>query len=115
MRKVMGWMFVGAMLLGVSAAYADVDPAATQKTWKAKCSSCHGMDGKGATKQGTKMKIADISSEAWQKGITDDKMKESINKGFKREKDGVKQEMAAAKLSPEQVDALVAFIRTLKP
>ena len=54
MRKL---TFVLAMLsTPVFAASAD---EATEKMWSAKCASCHGKDGKGKTKQGEKMKIAD--------------------------------------------------------
>jgi mono/diheme cytochrome c family protein len=94
---------------------AHADPA-TERLWKAKCGSCHGADGKGQTDQGKKLAISDMTTAAWQSGITDDKIKVAINDGVKREKGGVKQEMDGykAKLKPEQVDALTAYIRTLK-
>lgn len=62
------------------------------------------------------MAVADLSSAAWQGAITDDKIKAAISDGIKRDKDGVHQEMEAykSKLRPDQIDALVAYIRALK-
>ena len=42
--------------------------------------------------------------------------KAAISDGLKREKNGVKQEMDGykSKLRPDQIDALAAYIRTLK-
>lgn len=87
-----------------------------ERTWKAKCASCHGNDGKAATAQGKKMKVQDMTTAAWKKEFPADKIKAAINDGVKREKDGVKQEMKGYKdkLTPEQVDALVKYIEGLK-
>ncbi len=110
----MRWMMLLTFLVP-SIAMAEGNPA-IERTWKAKCASCHGADGKGQTEQGKKMAVADMSSAAWQSGITDDKIKAAIADGVKREKNGVKQEMEPykAKLKPEQIDGLVTYIRGLK-
>src|SRR5450432_2337948 len=82
---------VGSLLLS-GLALAEVDKK-TERTWKAKCASCHGADGKGQTDQGTKMGIADYTDPAWQKGKTDADLKKAITEGVNREKAGKKQEM----------------------
>jgi mono/diheme cytochrome c family protein len=84
----------------------------TERTWSAKCASCHGDKGKGDTKKGQEMKIADMSTAAFQKE-GDDKLKKAIEDGVNTTKDGVKQEMDGYKdkLKPEEVDALVKYIR----
>jgi mono/diheme cytochrome c family protein len=94
---------------------AHADPA-TERLWKAKCGSCHGADGKAQTEQGKKMSISDMSSAAWQGEFTDDKIKAAISDGVKRDKNGVKQEMDSykSKLRADQIDAVAAYIRTLK-
>ena len=86
-----------------------------ERAWKAKCSSCHGQAGKGDTEKGQQMKIADMTTAEFQ-AKKDDELKNAILNGVKKEKGGVKQEMDAFKgdLTPEQVDALVAYIRTFK-
>jgi mono/diheme cytochrome c family protein len=109
MRRILIAAFLALPLV------ASADPA-TERLWKAKCGSCHGADGKGQTDQGKKMAVSDMTTAAWQSGITDDKIKAAISDGVKREKGGVKQEMDGykAKLQPAQIDALTAHIRTLK-
>ena len=109
----MRWMML--MLLLPSVAAAEPNPQ-IDRAWRAKCASCHGPDGKGQTEQGKKMAIADMSTAAWQGAITDDKIKAAISDGFTREKNGVKQQMEAykAKLRPDQIDGLVAYVRGLK-
>ena len=97
-------------------AFAEVDKKVL-RTWKAKCSSCHGEDGKGATEQGKKMEVRDMSTADFQKDVTDAKAKEAITNGVKRKtKDGKPQEMEAYKdkIKPEDMDGLVAYIRTFK-
>ena len=93
---------------------ADVDKK-TLRTWKAKCASCHGEDGKGATEQGKKMGVRDMTSTDFAKE-TDAKMKDAIANGIKQTKDGRTQEMEPYKdkLKPEEIDNLVAYIKTLK-
>jgi mono/diheme cytochrome c family protein len=109
----MRWMML--VLLLPSLAAAEPNPQ-IDRLWRAKCASCHGPDGKGQTEQGKKMAVADMSTAAWQAGITDDKIKAAIADGLKRDKNGVKQEMEAykSKLRPDQIDGLVAYIRGLK-
>ncbi len=104
-----------SVLLSSAMALGAEDPKKTERTWKSKCASCHGQTGKGDTDKGKQMKVADMTTAAYQ-AKKDDELKKAINDGVKQEKDGVKQEMDGFKgeLTPEQVDALVAYIRTLK-
>jgi mono/diheme cytochrome c family protein len=109
MRNAMALVLFSASL----SAWAG-DPA-TERTWKAKCASCHGVDGKGQTEQGKKQGVADMSNAAWQKKFTDDQIKAAIANGVNETRDGKKKEMEAYKnkLRPDQIDALVALIRGL--
>jgi cytochrome c len=104
-----------ASVLLSATAMAQTDPKKVERAWKAKCSSCHGAAGKGDTEKGQQMKIADMTSADFQ-AKKDDELKNAILNGVKKEKGGVKQEMDAFKgdLTPEQVDAVVAYIRTFK-
>ena len=100
------------LLPGLYGNAAQAADAKTVRTWKAKCASCHGAEGKGDTEQGVKMKLPDMSKPQWQKEHSDEKMKQSILNGVKKE--GT-EGMDAYKdvLSPEQVDGLIAYIRSL--
>ena len=110
MRKISGFVFL-AILAGSSLARAEVDKK-TERTWKSKCASCHGADGKAQTDQGKKLKVEDMTAAAWQKGHTDAQIKSAIENGVK--KDGSEMEGYKDKLDAASIDALVAYVRTLK-
>jgi len=105
--------FIAVLGLG---SVARADDAAVERMFKSKCAACHGNDGKGKTKQGEKMKIGDMTTAAFKKEATPDKIKETILEGINREKDGVKQEMKPlkGKITDEQVGQLVTYVRGLK-
>jgi mono/diheme cytochrome c family protein len=85
-------------------------PAGAEETgeslFRGKCGMCHGPDGAGKTLMGEKLKILDLRSAEVQKK-TDADLKAVIGKG--------KDKMPAyeAKLSKEQIDKLVVYIRCL--
>ncbi len=118
MRRFGSKLAAGILTFGlcVSVASAGEPDKKTVRTWKAKCAACHGNDGKGDTEKGKKMGIHDYTAAAWQSDMTDAKMKEAIQNGVKRERNGKKQEMDPFKdkLKPDEVDALVALVRGLK-
>ncbi|HKA87025.1 MAG TPA: c-type cytochrome [Haliangiales bacterium] len=86
----------------------------TERTWKAKCASCHGDDGKGQTTKGKEMGVRDATAPAWQKEFTDEAIQKAIEDGLDRTKDGKKQQMDAykAKLKPDQIEDLVKYMRS---
>ena len=96
---------------GLCSASAQAEDKKAERTWKAKCASCHGADGKGETDQGKKMKLKDMTSAEWHKTTTDAKIREAILNGVKSDAG----EMQAYKdsLSGDQVDGLVNYIHTL--
>jgi len=85
-------------------------PTRAQETgeslFKGKCAMCHGPDGAGKTTMGEKLKVPDLHSADVQKK-SDADLKTIITKG----KD--KMPGYETKLSKEQIDKLVAFIREL--
>ena len=95
-----------ALSLAPSAHAEDV-----AEVWKAKCKSCHGDDGKAKTKMGQKESIVDMSQPAWQQAQTDADIREMIADGSPRNR---KMKPYKDKLSPQQIDALVGYIRTMK-
>jgi cytochrome c6 len=74
--------------------------------FKSKCAMCHGPDGAGKTMMGEKLKIPDLQSADVQKK-SDADLKTIITKG----KD--KMPGYETKLSKEQIDKLVVYIRDL--
>lgn len=80
---------------------------ATADVYKAKCASCHGADGKGDTPAGAKLKVKDLASDEVQKQ-SDADLAGVIEKG-KKPMPGYE-----GKITKEQVDGLVKWIRSLK-
>ena len=103
-RKSSLLMAVLCSLLPLAAARAADD--ATVKLYGTKCASCHGADGAGTTTVGKVLKLKDIRDPEVQK-ISDADMTTLIAKG--------KDKMPANEkaLKPEQIKALVAYVREL--
>lgn len=90
------------MLIATPIALAD-----GAATFKGKCAMCHGPDGAGQTAMGKNLKLRDLRSADVQKQ-TDAELVKWITDG--------KGKMPAykGKLTPAEIDAVVAIIRTLK-
>ncbi|MFZ3262780.1 MAG: cytochrome c [Terriglobales bacterium] len=88
----------------IASTYTFADAGAD---FKAKCAMCHGANGSADTVMGKNMKIRDFSSPEVQKQ-SDAELESIISKG--------KGKMPAydGKLSKDQIDGLVKWIRTLK-
>ena len=104
-RKLVFLMLIVSVAMPVLA-YADATPDAAA-IYKAKCAMCHGADGAGQTPTGKSMKVRDLRSAEVQK-MTDAELTKVIADG--------KGKMPAykAKLSAEETQMLVTFIRQLK-
>jgi mono/diheme cytochrome c family protein len=90
-----------------TSAHAESAP----EDWKAKCKSCHGEDGRAKTKMGEKESIADLSQPAWQKAWSDAAIRQVIAEGSPK---NTRMKPFKEKLTPQQIDALVGYIRTMK-
>lgn len=77
------------------------------ETFKAKCAMCHGADGKGDTAMGKNLKLRDLGSADVQ-GQSDADLVNTITNGKGRmpKYDG--------KLTKDQINDVVKYIRTLK-
>jgi mono/diheme cytochrome c family protein len=109
-------MMIGAATaaLAVMAAYAD-EPAApdAKTTFETKCAICHGKDGKGATKMGTKLGLRDYTDPKIQETLKDEEMVKAIKEGIKKD-DQTKMKAFGESLSDAQIKALVDYVRSLK-
>jgi cytochrome c553 len=96
------------LLLGATA-WAD----SPEEIWKekGKCTNCHGDDGRGKTKIGKKEKIPDLTSTRWQSRHSDEQIKDTITNGSE---DNPKMKPFKDKLTPEEIDSMVKFVRGLK-
>jgi len=104
------------VLLAIPMAFAfafttNVFAADGKAVYADNCAKCHGDDGKGATKMGTKLGAKDYTDAAVQSAITDDQAFKSIKEGMKKDD---KTLMKPSELSDEDIKASVAYLRTFK-
>jgi len=118
MKKVVRNILMAATLagfgLGVGLGTANAEPSKkAMRSWKAKCASCHGEDGKGQTEQGKKMGVGDMTQAAFWKEVKDGA--KVVADGLKREKGGKQQEMKPFKdkLSADEIKELVDYAQSL--
>jgi mono/diheme cytochrome c family protein len=103
-RLLAPFTLVALLPLAASAA-VDVGPI-----WQKKCASCHGKDGTADTEMGRKQKIKDMTKPEWQAKQKDSELKDAIENGVK----DTKMKPFKDKLKPEEIDALVTYVRGLK-
>ena len=86
-----------------ASAKADEKSAAL---YKQKCAACHGVDGKGETANGKAMKVRSFADPEVAK-LSDDELAGAIEKG--------KGKMPAygKSLKPDEIKAMVAYVRSL--
>jgi mono/diheme cytochrome c family protein len=102
-RKLFALLTVSILLI-LPASLAAADGAAL---YKAKCASCHGVNGSGDTAMGKAMKLRDLRSPEVQKQTDADLTKVTADgKG--------KMPAYKGKLTDAEITALVAHMRTLK-
>jgi mono/diheme cytochrome c family protein len=75
-------------------------------TYKQKCVACHGADGKGETPAGKAMNVRSFASAETAK-MTDQELADIIEKGKG------KMPKYGASLKPDEMKAMVAYIRSL--
>src|SRR5262245_38463140 len=74
--------------------------------YKQKCASCHGPDGKGETAAGKAMQVRSFASPETTK-MSDDELAALIEKGKG------KMPKYCATMKPDEIKAMVAYVRTL--
>jgi len=106
--RLLASIVAGSVLVSATALAAE-DPKKTERTWKSKCATCHGQSGKGDTDKGKELKIVDMTTPGFQ-AKKDDELRKAILDGVEKEK----SHAFKGELTPEQVDALVAYVRGFK-
>jgi mono/diheme cytochrome c family protein len=102
MNSISSWLL---LILLIFPAYCFADPPDASALYKSKCTVCHGTDGTGDTPMGKKLGSKSFKSPEVQKE-SDSDLKNIISSG--------KGKMPAYKtLAPEQIDALVKYVREL--
>ena len=104
MTKKLALLAFVLILFAFTPTFSSAQDAAA--TFKAKCAMCHGPDGSGKTTMGEKFNIHDLRSAEVQKQ-SDAELVQIVTKG--------KNKMPSydGKLTKEQIDQLVAYVREL--
>jgi cytochrome c553 len=101
---------IALILAGAAGTSFSADVVAN---WKEHCAKCHGDDGKGDTKTGKKLSIADLTDSAVQAKFTDEAALKAMKEGL-TDKAGKVTMKAVEGLTADDMAALVKYVRTLK-
>jgi len=105
----------GVILLAPGLGLADGDAKSGNDLYHQNCAVCHGAAGKGDGPGAAALtpKPRDLTDKAYMSGLDDRKLHESIAKGGQAiGKSPLMPPMGAA-LSAQQIDDIVAYVRTL--
>ena len=108
MKKLALLVLPAAFALALTSTAVAADGAAV---YADNCAKCHGDDGKGATKMGTKLGARDYTDAAVQAAFTDDQAFKSIKEGMKKDD---KTLMKPSELADDDIKASIAHLRTFK-
>ena len=99
-----------AILTSALLATGSLLAADVKANWDKHCAKCHGVDGKGQTTMGKKLKVMDYTNPEHQKKFTDE---EAIKLTTLGKKEGDKTLMKGFKdeLSEQEIKDLVAYVR----
>ncbi len=99
--------------LAIFAAVPAALAADAKANWGQYCAKCHGADGKGQTKMGQKLGIKDYTDAKVQAEFSDEEALKAIREGSK-DKNGKTLMKPVEGLAPEEMEALVQYIRAFK-
>jgi mono/diheme cytochrome c family protein len=105
MRNKIATLLVAASMLGSASLALAADAA---ENWNKNCQGCHAKDGSGSTVMGKKNNVDDYRTAAAQAKFTDAQAIAIITDGKE------KMKSFKDKLTPDEIKALVAYVRTFK-
>lgn len=105
-------MILLAAMFGLTAALTTKG-AEAKENYETLCAKCHGAEGKGDTKMGTKLGCKDFTDAKVQADMKDDAATKAIKTGLKTDDDKTLMK-PFDQLSDDEIKALVAYVRTLK-
>ncbi|MGH9970266.1 MAG: c-type cytochrome [Pyrinomonadaceae bacterium] len=86
----------------------ELSQASATEIYGRRCASCHGKDGRAKTFKAKFNSARDLTNSQWQADVSDERLFNSIMNGRGR------MPAFGRKISEEQVNALVAYVRGLK-
>lgn len=114
-RRFMVFIFIVAAAAGLSlltvlgAGKTNEAAAADAATiYNGQCVSCHGRDGRGRTRKGRQTRARDMTNPSWQDDVSDERLFNSMSNGRG------KMPAFRKKISENDIDALVAYVRRMR-
>jgi mono/diheme cytochrome c family protein len=86
----------------------ESSPRSAAELYAKQCASCHGKDGRAKTLKAKLNHARDLSDRAWQDDASDERIFNAIMNGKR------KMPSFSKKLSEQEIDALVSYVRALK-
>ena len=111
-NNTMKKMILLAAMFGLAAALS-AKAADAKENYDTLCAKCHGAEGKGDTKMGTKLGCKDFTDAKVQADLKDDAATKALKEGLK-DADGKTLMKPFDALSDDEVKALVAYVHGLK-
>lgn len=109
----LGLIALAGTFAASSALAGDVD---VTELWSKNCAICHGKDAKGETKSGKEKGVKDLTDPKVRAETKRDAAIKNVKEGVKDEKTGKdRMKPFGAKLTDEQIAALVDWALTVKP
>jgi mono/diheme cytochrome c family protein len=111
--RAISHLFVGAgLLVGLVGAGCSGRPSSQegQALFLQICARCHGDDGKGNPVERARLGVPDMTDPVFHARLNDDQMKHAIRKGST----SGKMPPFGTSFSEQQLEAIVAHVRTLK-
>jgi len=84
--------------------------ANSQEVFGEHCASCHGANGKGRTPAGKKLRVKDLAASK----LADADIEKQIVNGTRDAKGNARMPEFKTKLTPDEIAALVAYVKTLR-
>ncbi|HEV2884541.1 MAG TPA: cytochrome c [Pyrinomonadaceae bacterium] len=114
MKYVLFVVLIGSVVgpeLYQPAGAVEVNPnvASAGELYRKNCASCHGKDGRAKTFKAKFNKARDISDATWHESVSDERVFNSIMNGR-----GKKMPAYSKKLSVQEIESLVSFVRSLR-
>ncbi len=100
---ISGWLYFGN-----SDVTADSTKSDAATLYKKDCASCHGKDGQAKSLRGKFLDAQNLTDSTWQTKVSDEHIFNVISNGRK------KMPAFGKKLSEEEINSLVAYVRGLK-
>jgi mono/diheme cytochrome c family protein len=105
---IFGSAFLTGAMRGEAVRFGNISVRSAAEVYARSCASCHGRNGRAKTFKGRMKHARNLADAEWQSRVSDERIFNSIMNG--------KGKMPAygKKVSEQEIDSLVSYVRALK-